>query len=376
MDFSLNEEQQMLKKSARDFLKSKYDKTVLRELEATSSGHSSKLWKEMAKLDWLGIIIPEEYGGVGWGLMELAILFEELGRAAFDGAVMSTAMGTMMLLEGGSESIKKKLLPKIAQGKAILTVAVEEQNVSYDPKWISVSAEKKDDGYCINGTKMFVPYAEIADHILVAARTSAAPGKADGVSIFMVDKKTPGMSILPIDTLSPEKQYQVCFDSVAVGSDAVIGELDKGLQIIKSVYNNTTALQCVEMVGGAQNELEITAEYTKKREQFDRPIGTFQAVQHGLANMFTDVQGARWTSYQATSLLSKGSPAARELAIAKAFTSDACQRVAYGAQQFHGGIGVDLDYDLHFYFRRAKAMDLKFGSTQIHLNALSAELIS
>ncbi len=374
MDFALNEEQQMLKNSARDFLKSKYDKTVLKELEASDSGHSGKLWKGMARLDWMGIIIPDEYGGVGWGIMELAILFEELGSAAFDGPLMCTSMGTMMLLEGGSESHKNSFLPEIASGKLILTTAIEEEKVAYDPKYISVQAAPKNDGYVLNGTKLFVPYAEVADYILVAARTEGTAGDENGITVFMVDGNASGMSMHSQETIAPDKQYRVNFENVWVSSESVLGEINKGLPLIKKVFEKATALTCVEMVGGAENEMKITAEYTKQRIQFDRPIGSFQAVQHRLADMFTDVQGARWTSYQAVARLSKGLPAARELAIAKAFTSEACQRVAFSAQQLHGGMGVDTDYDLHFYFRRAKAMELKFGATPIHLKALESEL--
>jgi alkylation response protein AidB-like acyl-CoA dehydrogenase len=174
--------------------------------------------------------------------------------------------------------------------------------------------------------------------------------------------------------MAPDKQYRIKFDSVRIPSDRILGGLNVGLPVIRSVLAKAVALQCAEMVGGAEHELEATAAYTKERVQFDRPIGTFQAVQHRLADMFTDVQGARWTSYQAISRLSRGMPAAKELAIAKAFTSDACQRVAFGAQQLHGGIGVDLDYDLHFYYRRAKALDLTFGPAPLHLKALEKEI--
>ncbi len=374
MEFSLNEEQQMLRNSARDFLKAKYDKTALRELEASESGHSQKLWKQMAQLDWMGIIIPEYHGGVGWGLMELAILFEELGRAAFDGPLLCTVMGTMALVEGGSKDQKKKLLPKIASGKLILTMAIEEANVAYDLKQISASAEKTDSGYILNGTKLFVPYAEVAEGIVVAARTNGTAGDPQGITLFLLDTKTPGIQISPYDTLAPDKQYQVDLKNISATPDAVLGELDNGLDLICAIYKQATALTCTEMVGGAQHEMEVTAEYTKKREQFGRPLGSFQAVQHRLADMYTDVQGARWTSYQAVSCLSKGLSAKRELSIAKTFTSDACQRVAFGAQQLHGGMGVDTDYDLHFYFRRAKAMELKFGSAPVHLEALEREI--
>ena len=163
-------------------------------------------------------------------------------------------------------------------------------------------------------------------------------------------------------------------DGVSVSSDDVLGKVDEGLEIVQSMLEKAVAIRCAEMVGGAQAELEITAEYTKNRHQFDRPIGTFQAVQHRLADMFIDVSGARWVTYQAIWRLSEGLPAKTELAIAKAFTNTACQRVALGAQQLHAGIGFDRDYDIHFYYRRQKAFDLRMGTTTRYLEALAEEI--
>jgi alkylation response protein AidB-like acyl-CoA dehydrogenase len=322
----------------------------------------------------MGIIIPEEYGGEGLDLMVAAILFEENGRAAFDSPLFCTFMGALAIMEGGNKAQKTALLPKVAAGKLILTVAAEELDVPYDPRFISTLATLKDDDYVINGTKQFVPYANVADYILVVARTEGIPGDENGITIFMVDRKSPGITLTELETIAPDKQFQVDFDNVSVSSDHILGGLSQGLPLVKSVIEKGTVLLCAEMVGGAEYQLKATADYTKEREQFDRPIGTFQAVQHQLADMFTDVQGSRWTTYQAVSRLSKGMPAAKEIAIAKAFTSDACQRAGATAHQLHGGIGVDTDNDLHFYFRRAKAMALKFGPSLIHLEALEAEL--
>jgi alkylation response protein AidB-like acyl-CoA dehydrogenase len=374
MDFSLNKEQKMLRDMVREFFKAKCDKSVVRELEGSVTGHSPALWAKMAKLYWMGIIIPEEYGGEGLSLMEAAILFEENGRAALDSPLFCTLMATLAILEGGSEAQKTALLPKVASGELILTIAAEELEVPYDPLFVSLPATSKGDGYVINGTKQFVSYANVADYILVVARTKGIPGDEKGITVLMVDGKTPGITLTELATISPDRQFQVDFDNVSVSSDQILGGLNQGLALVRATIEKATVLLCAEMVGGAEYQLKATAEYTKEREQFDRPIGTFQAVQHQLADMFTDVQGSRWTTYQAVSRLSKGMPAAKEIAIAKAFTSDACQRAGATAHQLHGGIGVDTDNDLHFYFRRAKAMALKFGPSLIHLEALEAEL--
>jgi alkylation response protein AidB-like acyl-CoA dehydrogenase len=208
----------------------------------------------------------------------------------------------------------------------------------------------------------------------LVARTAGNPGDEEGITLFAVDAKAQGINLTPVKTIAADKQFQVDFDNVSVSSDEVIGDPGGGLSVIRSVLEKAAAIQCAEAAGGAQQELDMTAKYTKEREQFDRPIGTFQAVQHRLADMYVDARAARWTTYQAVWRLSEGMPASRELAIAKAITSKACQRVAFSAQQLHGGIGVDMDYDLHFYYRRAKAFELKFGTPSFHLEALGAEI--
>jgi len=374
MDFTLNEEQEMFKDMARKFFEAECDVSMVRKIEASDSGHIPELWAKMAELGWFGIIIPEEYDGIDLSLLEVAILFEEIGRAAFDGPVMCTLMGTLALLEGGTEEQKKKLLPEITMGETILTMAFEELEVSYDPRFVTVPAASKDGSHVISGTKLFVPYANVADQILVVARTGGNPGDDDGITVFMVDAKDPGIKITPLRSVAPDRQFQVDFNDVTVSSENIVGELNKGLPLVKSVIEKATAVQCAEMVGGAEQEMRATAAYAKERIQFNRPIGTFQAVQHHLANMYTDVQGSRWTTYTALFLLSQGQPASREVAMAKAFTSNACQRVSYNATQVHGGMGVDTDNDLHFYFRRSKARDLRFGPSAVHLTALEAEL--
>ncbi len=374
MNFELDEQQQMLQTAARDFLEAECDKSVLRRLEASDSGHSFQLWKKMAELGWTGIVIPEQYGGVGLGLLELAVLFEEIGRAAFDSPLFGTVMATLALVAGGTEAQKQSWLPKVVAGELIATLAISEREVSNDFRFVSVPALPKDGGFVIRGTKLFVPYATVADEILVVVRTAGKAGDEAGLSILLVDAKAAGVRCSPLRTIAPDKQFQVDLDNVPVSADRMVGRLNDGCALLKPVWEQATAIQCAEMVGNAQHELDATAQYTKERVQFDRPLGTFQAVQHHLANMFTDVQGARWTSYQAVARLSRGQPAGRELAIAKAFASDACQRVAFLAQQLHGGIGVDMAYDLQFYYRRAKAMELKFGAAPLHLQALEREI--
>jgi len=375
MDFALTEEQEMLRKSARDFLSAECPKAVVREIEASDLGHSPELWKKMAALGWMGLMLPEEYGGSGLSLLDLAVLFEEFGRAAAPGPMFSSiAMGALPVLDFGTEEQKKSLLPRIAAGELILAMAMAEPGVNEDPGFVATRAAPQDDGFVITGTKLFVPYAHIADYLIVVTRTDGAPGDEEGISLAMVCEKAPAVSLTPLVTIAHDRQFEVSFDQATVSSGDILGALHRGLPSVTAIFRKATALQCAVMVGGAQMELEMTADHTKTRIQFERPIAAFQAAQHRLADMFIDVNGARWITYQALWRLSEGLPAEREVAIAKAFTNIACQRVALSAQQLHGGVGVDMDSDLHFYFRRAKAFELSLGSTPFHLETLEAEI--
>jgi alkylation response protein AidB-like acyl-CoA dehydrogenase len=360
-------------------LEAKCDKKVLEELEESRTGHSQELWRKMAELGWMGVIIPEEYDGVGLSMMELAIIMEEFGRAALSSPFFGTVMGSLAIIKGGKEELKKSILPKIVEGGLILSMAVEEPEVNYDMSRISLQAreddtQEGDKGYTINGTKLFVQYPTVADYLIVAARTKGVPGEKDGITFFLVDAKATGISYTSMKTIAADKQFQVDFENVAVSSENIIGKPHEALPILESIRNETTPILCAEMVGGALKELDMTAEYTRERQQFDRPIGSFQAVQHRLADMYIDAHGARLATYQAVWRVSCGKPSERETSIAKYFTSKACREVAFSAQQLHGGMGVDLDYDLHFYYRRAKAMELKLGPETYHLRALGSDL--
>jgi len=372
MDFDLDETQRMLQSTARTFLRAQCRPEVRRTLEASETGHSPELWRKMAQLGWMGIAMPAIYGGAGLSLLELALVFEEIGRAALDSPLFATTLAALVLLEGGSAEQKSEFLPRVAAGNAVLTVALAEEEAAYDPAAVRLRARRAANGYRLDGTKLFVPYATVADAILVVARTASRASDVRGVTLVLVDGRAPGISCQTLATIAPDKQFEVQFSDVEVPHSAVVGTVDEGMTTLRRPLAQAIALQCAEMVGNAAHELEVTAEYTKNRVQFGRPLATFQAVQHHLANMLTDVEGARWTTYQAVARLARGLPAARELAIARAFACDACQRVAFLAQQLHGGIGVDLSYDLHFYYRRAKALELRFGPAPIQM----AEILS
>lgn len=374
MDFSLSDEQELFREAARKFLRERCSSKLKRELESSDAGFSAGIWQEMAEQGWQGIVVPERHGGAGLGVMELGVLLEEIGAAAFDSPFSANLLATLLILEAGSSKQKAQWIPGIVAGKAIVVPAVEELGVAYEPQFATARATRVGGGLRLSGTKMFVPYASVVDHLLVLARTAGAPGDEEGCSLLLVDRRAPGISMSPLSTIAPDRQFRVEFREVAVPADCLLGTPDTTLSSLRSVYLQGTALACAEMVGGAAHQLAVTAEYVKQRVQFDRPLGSFQAVQHHLADMFTLVQGSRWTSYQALDRLHCNQPAEREILIAKAFTSDACQRVAALAHQLHGGVGVDVENDLQFYFRRAKALELKFGPAPVQLKRLGERL--
>lgn len=368
MDFALSAEQELLKKALRHFLETECPKSTVKKLEASEVGYSPEMWKKMADLGWLGLTLPEEYGGVGGSLLDLAVLLEEVGRATAPSPIFSTmVMGVLPILEAGTDQQKKHLLTGVANGEILLTMAIAEPETDYQPQYMTSHAgHHKDGSFAVSGTKLFVHNAHTADYLLVVAQTSKVNDARHNFSILIVDRKSPGIKLTPLVTIAADRQYEVAFDKVSCSATDVLGSLNKGWPIVDSTLRKATALQCVEMVGVAHKALELTASYAATRIQFARPIGSFQAVQHRLADMLTDVESARWLSYQAVWRLDNSLPAAREVSIAKAWTSDACQRVVSGAHHIHGGVGFDVDYDLHYHFRWSKALELNLGSAPIH----------
>ena len=375
MDLGFNEEQNILRKTARDFLAAKFPREYVEELEASEAGYSSQIWKEMAQLGWMALPFPEDYGGVGMNFLDLAVLLEETGRASLPGPFFSTViLGGLPILDIGSEEQKQKYLSKIASGEALFTLALTELSARYDAVAVKMKATPSTDGYVLNGLKNFVPDAHIADSMLVVAKTSDGAKSEDGITLFVVDAKSPGISCTVLKTIANDKLCEVVFNEVRIAGDNVLGELDRGWSAVQRVIEQAAVAKCCEMVGGMQRVLDMTVDYAKKREQYGRPIGSFQAIQHYCANMMTDLDTSRLTTYHAAWMLSEGLPCTKEVAIAKALTNEAYRRVASLAHQIHGAIGFTNDHDLQLYSRRAKAAEVTFGDVDFHYKVIAREL--
>jgi alkylation response protein AidB-like acyl-CoA dehydrogenase len=373
MDFDFSEVQEMLRKDARRFLIEKCPKTYVRKMEEDEKGFTPDLWKEMAGLGWMGLVFPENYGGLNMSFLELAVLLEEMGRACLPGPYFSTVfLGGLPILEAGTEEQKREFLPKIASGEMIVTMALTEPSGAYEPSGIETKATPQGDKYIIDGTKLFVTDAHVADYMIVVARTS--PGKSRGISLFLVDAKSPGIKATLLKTIASDRECKVVFNKVTVSKKNLLGKLNQGWSLVDRVLLLAAAGKCAEMIGGAQQVLEITVDYAKQRVQFGRPIGAFQAVQHHCANMVIDVEGSRFITYQAAWMLSQNMHCDKEISMAKAWVSDAYRRVVALGHQVHGAIGFTKDHEMQLYFRRAKAGEVLFGDGDYHREKVAQAL--
>ena len=372
MDLGLSEAQQMLRNSAREFLEAECPDTFVRAMEEEERGYTSEMWQKIAEQGWLGLILPEQYGGVGLEFLDLAILLEEMGRALLPGPFFSTVvLGGMTIMDAATDDQKQEYLPRIAEGQIIVTLALTDPSARWDAGGVQTTATPSGDGYVINGTKLFVYNAHVSDYLIVAAKTG--DGEKD-ISLFIMPRETQGISQTLLKTIASDRQSEVVFDNVSVPPSSLLGEVNKGWNTIEKVLQWGAIGKCSEMVGSGQQVLDMTVEYVKQRVQFGRPIGSFQAIQHHCANMATDVEGSRYITNQAAWRLSEGLPAEREVAMAKAWVSDAIRRVCATGHQSHGAIGFTKEHNMQLYSRRAKAAELAFGDSNHHMEAVAQSI--
>lgn len=369
MEFGFTEEQAMIRSQAAEFLKNECPMTLVRQLMESEHAHSETLWGKMSEMGWMGLIIPEAYGGVGLSFVELAVVLEEMGRALAPGAYFSTvALAGLTLLEAASEEQKQRWLVPLAKGRLRATLALTEPNGRWDAAGVTVKAERDDDGYWINGIKLFVPDAHVADLIICAARTGDTPPAEDGVTLFAIDRTGEGLSVTPLRTMDQTRRlYEVSFERVRAPASRVLGRVGRAWPVLARVLDKATIGLCAEMVGGARKVLDMCVEYAKSRLQFGRPIGSFQAIQHRCADMLLVTESARSAVYAAAWAASQDAEdVALPASIAKSYTSDAYRFVAGEGIQIHGGMGFTWEHDAHLYLKRAKAAEVTFGDASHH----------
>jgi|TARA_B110000116_G_C16774701_1_gene555143 alkylation response protein AidB-like acyl-CoA dehydrogenase len=366
MDLGLSEDQEMLRAMAREFIEAEAPRTFVRDMEEDEQGITTDLWQKIAQVGWLGLIIPEEYGGTGQNLVDLGILMEEVGHGVLPGPFFNTALVTVGIMDAGSAEQKSEYLPKIANGDVIAAHAILEPYSRLDAGGINLTATKNGSDYTLNGSKLFVENAHISDLLLVPVRTKTGGNAEDGITLLLVDAKSAGITVDKLKTIATDNQCEVTFKDVKVPASNVLGKENDGWSTLKLLLQKGAALRCMQMVGALQEVLDMTVEYVKNRVQFGRPIGSFQAIQHYCANMATDVDGSRFITYQGLWRLGEDLGSDLEVSAAKAWVSDSAQRVAATAHQCHGAIGFTQEHDLQLFTRRLKAWEVSFGDGDYH----------
>ena len=370
MDFDFTEEQVMLRNVARELLAEKCTTRQVRQLMDAPVGSrwDRALWQQLAEVGLLGVIIDDQYGGQGLGMVDQAIVLEEVGRAVMPGPYLATLLATAAINAGGDRGQMASYLPKIASGQLRATVAAPEERLSWHPDGIALRAQPQGGEYRLSGRKLFVPWAKAADLIIVAARTRDSGDPERGITLFAVESEAPGLTITPNEGIDQTSRTgTVDLDNVRVGRESIIGRLDAGAEILRAVLQRAAVGAAAEMLGAARKSMEMSVEYAKVRHQFGQPIGAFQAVKHMCAEMLMDVENAHAATYYAAWALDADAPDATFAAsVAKSFVGEAARRVCGTSIQVHGGIGFTWDYDLHLYFKRAKHLESLFGDAELH----------
>ena len=392
MYFDFTEEQLMLRRMTRELLGREAAPQVVRRLMEQPEGYSAATWRQLADLGLLGVTIAEAFGGQGLGVVEQALVLEEMGRAALPSPYFASAVLAATALEAsGDETLQRRYLPGIASGEMKATLALWEDNAAWGPEAIRLAARRERDHFILDGTKRLVPYAQIADLLIVAAQTghtgaeangrgvhgngssdgstgNAADHKASGITLFAVERGTPGVEVRPLGTMDLTTRIaEVQWREVAVDQSQVIGAVGGGWPILEAVLEHAAVGASAEMLGAARKCLEMSVEYAKSREQFGQPIGTFQAIKHKCAEMLLEVEQSHAATYYAAWALSAGAPDASIAAsVAKAFVTGAARKVCGEAIQVHGGIGYTWEFDLHLYFKRAKHLEPLYGDADFH----------
>jgi alkylation response protein AidB-like acyl-CoA dehydrogenase len=375
MNYDLTQEQQMLKDAAHHFLADECPGTVVREMAENDRGFTEDLWKKMANLGWLGFLFPERYGGCEGSFIDLAVLLYETGYACLPGPFFSTSvLSGLTLIETANDAHKEALMPSIACGDRKVTLAWTECSATFALAGIKTKAISEGNQYIITGTKLFVPYANLSDTLICAVRTDTSCFGEEGLSLFLADRRTPGITVTDLKTMAGDKQCEVTFDQVRIPAQNLLGTLNEAAPVLRKVLLKAAVAQCAVMCGGAQKVLDLAVPYVKERIQFDRPVGSFQAVQHHCANILTYVDTCRFMTYKAAWRISEGLSYEKEASMAKAWASDSYRQTVALAHQVMGGMGFMEEHDLQLYFKQAKAAELSMGDADFHRELVAQQM--
>jgi alkylation response protein AidB-like acyl-CoA dehydrogenase len=370
MDLDFTTEQNTFRESVSRFLSRECPFDKVRQVEESAPGYAAELWPKMAELGWFGMSCPEEYGGFGEEFIYTIILQEEIGRACFPSPFFSTIIQCgLTILAGGTEEQKKDLLGRIVEGSLIMALAQVEEEASYRPSGIRMQALAQGETVILNGTKMFVMDANIADKLIVAARTQ------EGITLFLVEAKAPGVSWAKMPTIGMDNCCRVAFKDVRVSHEDRLGQPGQGWEILEKMRPKATVAKVAEMVGGCKNAIDITLRYAKEREQYGKPIGSYQAIQHFMANMALAYETGWSYLYKVASMIDAGQEVAIEASILKSAMDENYKFISERACHIHGGIGTAREADIGLFFRRAKTFSYLMGDTAYHDNKVAEAIL-
>jgi alkylation response protein AidB-like acyl-CoA dehydrogenase len=370
----LNEEQALVRDSARAFLADHAPVAHLRKLRDSrdADGFSRALWKQFAEMGFCGTLVPEELGGSGLGYVEAGVIMEEIGRNLTPSPFLSTAVvGATALMRDGNKARNKELLPKLAAGDLLLALAVDEHS-KHAPSATALKAERSGNGFALTGDKCFVVDGHVADHLIVAARSSGAPGETDGLTLFLVDAKAKGLETERTVMVDAHNAARIRFNRVEVDGDAVLGEVDRGWALLDGVLNVGRAAVAAELTGVGEGAFGRTLTYLKDRKQFGQPIGSFQALQHRAAHLFTELEITQAAVLKALQTLdSDFDRSAAIVSVAKARAGMTAMFAVQEAVQMHGGIGMTDEFDIGFFMKRARVGQELFGDAGFHADRIA-----
>ena len=371
MGLVLNEDEVMLRDTAEGFFAEKAPVKALRNLrdERDETGFDRGLWKEMAEMGFAGVIIEEEHGGVDMGYMAAGLIAEQMGRNLSASPFLSTAiLAATALREGGSDEQKSNWLPKIAGGDAIIALALDE-GTKHNPAGTAATAEKSGNGFKLNGHKAMVIDGHVADALIVAARTREGEGDAEGISLFLVDPKTKGVSTERTIMVDSRNAARIDLDDVEVSGDALLGSLDEGMTVMNKVLNAGRAAVAAELLGAGSQAFESTVTYIKERKQFGKIIGEFQALQHRASHLYSEMEIARSAVLAALTALDSNDPKSDLIcSMAKAKLGSVAKLASQEGVQMHGGVGMTDEYDIGLFMKRIRVLQELFGDAHYHMN--------
>lgn len=374
MDLSLTENQEMLRNSAKEFIQREYPKEVLLDLSSRNVGHTPDLWEKVADIGWLGICVPQEYGGAGGSLTDAGVLFQELGRGPIPGPFFSSGiLGVLTVLEGGTEEQRRRILPAIAGGSHTPTLALTESDYSWGPQGVQMKATRKNGRFLLNGVKLFVQDAQTASHYICAVRSGEGSDYSDGVSLLMVDANSPGITKRNLPGFLTTSGV-VEFNSVDVPDSALLGDEGKGWHILERAMEKAIPVLCAYKVGGCEAVFDMSVAYSRTRVQFGMPIGRFQRVQDHIINLVNQLDAARWTTYEALWKLDTGRPTAGSVSLAKGVSSEAYYQSCNYAHEVHAGVGVMTEYGLTLHTEMSRTLYHYLGDPRYHKRRLAEAL--